>query len=204
MVHACIFRACILSYLCEMQYFPHTRYWTFGSCSHSSSRDKTSKAERINSGNQQGHENSEEWEAQLMRRRLFVNGVLCDSAANGESTQCAERLACETPSNNPRWGGSCTWKEGISLGTKLSKDFWNSIPQLQWKRVTIETTSKKGPAPYSIAERILQLYVLSKYRLDSAEMGVTGNQWNILVRTKILNHCPALQTTSKPSCCLQQ
>ena len=52
--------------------------------------------------------------------------------------------------------------------------------------------------PYSIAERILQLYILSKYPLDSAEMGVTGNQWNILVRTKILNHHPALQATSKP------
>ena len=73
----CVFRICILPYLCAMQ------YCILGSCITACSRDKTRKAEQWES-TQQGFENGEEREALLARPRLIIDGVLRDSATSGE------------------------------------------------------------------------------------------------------------------------
>ena len=78
-----VFRICILPYLCAMQYFhiatlPHC---TLNHCL--LKRQDYRKAEQWES-TQQGLENGEEREALLARPRLIIDGVLRDSAANGE------------------------------------------------------------------------------------------------------------------------
>ena len=66
--------------------------------SHCCSRDKTSRTERLNSGNQRNRnlKTGEEREALLPRWRLIID-MLRDTAANGEcwlSVLKTERLAC--------------------------------------------------------------------------------------------------------------
>ena len=66
------------------------------------SRDKTSRTERLNSGNQHNRD-GEEREALLVRLRLITDGVFHDRLPPTGSAQCTEQSACE----NPNHGGLC-------------------------------------------------------------------------------------------------
>ena len=73
---------------CLKAHLPHEVFAVFhwGKCSES----HTCGEQGQNSGNHcniRGLENSEEWEAQLTRQRLFINGVFCESAANRSAVQ---------------------------------------------------------------------------------------------------------------------
>ena len=116
------------------------------------------------------------------------------------SAQCTERSACE----NSNHGGL---RDSIKYEQQLEKSLWNfhtATPVIVLRKWADNMDYiKKDLAPYSIAERILipQLYGLSKYPLyrhaleeTVPKCGVTGNQWNILVRTKLLNPHPWLAT----------
>ena len=84
----CVFRICILPYLCAIQYF-RIAYWVhvFTACS----IDKTRKAEQWES-TQQGFENGEEREALLARPRLIIDGVLRDCHQRGVLSVQSDQL----------------------------------------------------------------------------------------------------------------
>ena len=75
---------------------------------------------------QQGLENGDEREARLVRRRLIINSVFHDSAANGECSVFKTISLWEPEPERP------ARLEQITLAEQqLEKSFWNSVPNLQ-------------------------------------------------------------------------
>ena len=143
--------------------------------------------------------NSEEREALLARTDHWLHvswpchqwGVLI-SIQSDQLVRIQITKACITLSNIPCWE---TAREEL---LKLH----NCAQEMSWHY----RLHQKRPG-FMLHSLIPQLYGLSKYRQALEETvpkcGVTGNQWNILVCTKLLNPHPQLATLQAASNCLE-